>query len=67
MIGHYPEDDSMAGEPDYLICLNCETPCYAFEWANGKLKEIQCLVCGNDEPDTFATEEEFDALGTAGH
>lgn len=67
MIGHYPEDDSMAGEPDYLICLNCETPCYTFEWVNGKLKEIQCMVCGNDEPDTFATEEEFDALGTAGH
>jgi hypothetical protein len=57
----------MAGEPEYLICLNCETPCYTFEFHNGKLKEAMCMVCANDEVDTFATEEEFDALGTAGH
>lgn len=57
----------MAGDPEYFICLNCETPCYTFEWSNGKIKEIMCMVCANDEPDMFATEEEFDALGTAGH
>lgn len=48
--------------PDYLICLNCETPCYVFEWENDKLTEAQCQVCANDDPEQFATEEEFDAL-----
>ncbi len=57
----------MAGEPEFLICLNCETPCYTFEFAKGKLKEAMCMVCANDEVDTFATEEEFDALSSAPH
>jgi len=48
--------------PDYLICLNCETPCYVFEWADDRLTEAYCQVCGNDDPEQFATEEEFDAL-----
>lgn len=51
-------------EPDFLICLNCETPCYSFEWAEGKLSEILCLVCGNEEPDEFASEEDLDALAS---
>jgi hypothetical protein len=54
-------------QPEYLICLECETPCYTFEFAKGKLKEAMCMVCANDDIDTFASEEEFDALGTAGH
>ncbi|QQR75431.1 MAG: hypothetical protein IPJ17_07620 [Holophagales bacterium] len=48
--------------PDYLICLNCETPCYVFEWEEDQLTEALCQVCGNDDPEQFATEEEFDAL-----
>lgn len=48
--------------PDYLICLNCETPCYVFEWADDQLTEALCQVCGNDDPEQFATEDEFDAL-----
>lgn len=49
--------------PDYLICLNCETPCYNFEWSTTEgCKEALCTVCGNDEVDQFATEEEFDAI-----
>lgn len=49
--------------PDYLICLNCETPCYTFEWttADGCVEAL-CTTCGNDEVDQFATEEEFDAI-----
>ena len=49
-------------EPDYLICLNCETPCYSFEWKEGRLTEVLCLVCGNEEPDEFATEDDLEAL-----
>ena len=48
--------------PDYLICLNCETPCYTFEWEDGALTEVLCQVCGNDDPEQFSTEEEFEAL-----
>jgi len=48
--------------PDYLICLNCETPCYVFEWKDGECKEALCEVCGNDEQDQFVTEEDFDAI-----
>jgi len=48
--------------PDYLICLNCESPCYVFEWSDDGCKEALCEVCGNDEPDQFVTEEDFDAI-----
>lgn len=48
--------------PDYLICLECESPCYVFEWKDGKLKEILCEVCGNDELETFISQEDLDAL-----
>jgi translation initiation factor 2 beta subunit (eIF-2beta)/eIF-5 len=48
--------------PDYLICLECETPTYVFEWQEGRVLEAQCLVCGNDDPATFATEEELEEL-----
>jgi hypothetical protein len=48
--------------PDFLICLNCETPCYVFEWEQDKVSEALCQTCGNDDPEQFATEEEFDAL-----
>lgn len=49
-------------EPEYLICLNCETPCYTFEWSDGKLTEAFCAACGAEEIDEFATEEDFEAL-----
>ncbi len=48
--------------PDYLICLNCESPCYEFEWGDDGVQEAFCAVCGNDEPDQFVTEDDFDAL-----
>lgn len=48
--------------PDYLICLNCETPCYVFEWKDGSCAEAICTACGNEEPDQFVTEEDFDAI-----
>ena len=49
-------------EPEYLICIECETPCYTFEWRNGKVAEVQCSICGADDLDDFATEEEFEAM-----
>jgi hypothetical protein len=49
-------------QPDYVVCLDCETPCYVFEWWNDKLVEILCTVCGNDNPDLFATPEDLEEL-----
>jgi hypothetical protein len=47
-------------EPDYLICLQCETPTYQFEFLNGKLSTIVCNTCGNDDLTDFVTESEYD-------
>lgn len=47
-------------EPEYLICLQCETPTYQFEYVNGKLASILCNTCGNDDVSDFMTEAEFD-------
>lgn len=49
-------------QPDYLICLECETPTYVFEWQEGRVLEALCAVCGNDDPAGFASEEEFEEL-----
>ena len=47
-------------EPDYLICLQCETPTYQFEYANGKLATVVCTVCGADDVSDFVTEAEME-------
>lgn len=52
--------------PEYLICINCETPCYTFEWENSKVSEAMCMTCGVDELDEFVTEEEFEAMTSGG-
>ena len=49
-------------EPEYLICLQCETPTYQFEFENGKLATIICNTCGNDEPSEFMTESELEEM-----
>jgi hypothetical protein len=49
-------------EPDFLICMECESPVYVFEWKEGRLVEALCTVCGNDDIVAFATEEELEAL-----
>lgn len=54
-------DASMAA-PEYLICVECETPTYVFEWADGKVIEAMCPVCGNDDPASFLSEEEYEAM-----
>lgn len=49
-------------EPEFLVCVECETPCYTFEWKNDKLAEAICEACGADDVDLFMTSEEFEAL-----
>jgi hypothetical protein len=53
---------NMSSSPEYLICLECETPCYDFSWEDGEVDEVLCAMCGNDVPDQFITEEDFEAL-----
>ncbi len=48
------------GEPEYLICLQCDTPTYQFEYAGEKLLSVVCNTCGNDDPSDFMTESEYD-------
>jgi hypothetical protein len=45
-------------EIDYLLCQQCSSPCYIFEMEGGRIREAQCLVCGNDDPKAFAIGEE---------
>jgi len=52
--------------PDFLYCLECESPCYVFEYSEDVIKEAICIVCGNDEPDQFATPEDYEALMAGG-
>jgi translation initiation factor 2 beta subunit (eIF-2beta)/eIF-5 len=49
--------DSSEREIDYLICKECQTPCYVFETETGRILEAQCAVCGNEEPLHFAIGE----------
>ena len=48
--------------PDYVVCLECETPCYIFEWLVDRLAEALCQTCGNDDPDLFARPEDLEEL-----
>ena len=52
--------------PEYLICIECETPCYVFEWSEGQVTEAFCEACGADDADGFTTEEEFEAMTSGG-
>jgi len=45
-------------EIDYLICRQCNTPCYIFEMDGSRISEAQCLVCGNDVVGLFMIGEE---------
>lgn len=53
-------------EPEYLICIECETPCYTFTWYDGEATEAFCEACGADEVEAFTTEEEFEAMTSGG-
>jgi len=57
----------MLSAPDYLLCCDCETPCYIFEWKEGTVKEAVCEVCGNEDEMTFLSEEEYEAYAYSGN
>ena len=48
--------------PEYLICVECETPSYSFECRDGQVVDATCSVCGNEEPDQFLTESQYEEL-----
>ena len=48
--------------PDFVICLECESPVYTFEWNGSRVTEATCPTCGNDQPTMFATEEEYEEM-----
>ncbi len=54
--------DEFMAAPDYLICVECETPTYVFEWGEGKVLEALCPVCGNEDPASFLSEDEFEEM-----
>lgn len=49
-------------EPEYFICLQCETPTYEFDYLGGKLVAITCNTCGNDDVSEFLTQGDYDDL-----
>ena len=51
--------------PEYLICMECETPTYVFEWANDRVVDALCPMCGNDDPSAFISEEELEEMVAA--
>ena len=48
--------------PDYVVCLDCESPCYVFEWRDGTIREALCTVCGNDDPEEFISPSDLEEL-----
>jgi hypothetical protein len=51
---------AVMASPEYLVCLECETPCYEFEWEDGKISEVLCLSCGNEDPEQFLPPEDLE-------
>ena len=56
--------DCRMAQPEYVICLECETPVYVFEWREGRVLEALCPVCGNDDPASFASEEDLEEMAS---
>jgi len=46
-------------EPDFIICNECDSPVYVFEWKDERITEAMCTACGNDKPTLFTTEEDY--------
>jgi hypothetical protein len=48
----------MPEEVDYLVCMDCESPCYVFELdRKQRVVSAYCQVCGNDEASQFRVPE----------
>lgn len=53
----------MSEEVEFLVCLNCDTPCYFFEYEDQKgIVSAFCNICGNDETKEFRlpTDDEIE-------
>jgi translation initiation factor 2 beta subunit (eIF-2beta)/eIF-5 len=46
-------------EPEFIICNECDSPVYVFEWTDGRISEAVCATCGNSNPSFFTTDEEY--------
>ena len=46
-------------EPEFIICSECDSPVYVFEWTDGRISEAACTTCGNHKPALFTTDEEY--------
>lgn len=56
--GEYQGETEMSEEVDFVICINCETPCYSFELdRKGKISAAFCALCGADEVKDFRLPE----------
>ena len=51
-----------SSEPEFLVCVECESPTYVFEWRDAKVSEAICEVCGNDDVDTFLSQQDYEDL-----
>ncbi len=52
-----PSSPNQEREIPYLICKECNTPCYVFEVEAGHVSEAMCLACGNEVVGMFTIAE----------
>jgi hypothetical protein len=45
--------------PDYIICLECESPVYVYDWDGNRITDAICTTCGNGTMERFSTEEDY--------
>jgi len=55
-----PRSEEEEREIEYLICRQCNSPCYVFQMDRGRVVEAFCAVCGNDDVLLFTLTEEED-------
>lgn len=51
--------------PEFLMCVECDSPVYVFEWDGIRVTEAMCTACGNDKPILFSTEEDYGEMMAA--
>ena len=52
-----PSKSNEDREIPYLLCKDCNTPCYVFEVEAGHISEALCLACGNEVVGMFTVGE----------
>jgi hypothetical protein len=51
----------MSEEVEFIICINCDTPCYSFDLdRKGAIANAFCALCGADEVKDFRLPEAED-------